>query len=332
MAPVSKASTAYLSKAVTKTTWQRPAESLATSSPVAPGIWISRKRTSGLCASIACKARTPSGATAQISSSGQTRRRSSQSSSASVGSSSAMTARGVMRPSGGVPCARLPVRVLELDDVGTDILLADILDGMRLGRRPEHVARLVLGEDHAPVIEEDPRLGVGEGHREVRGMEMPALPTQAHARLAVVLEHAHLVVFEGDAVIARRHFDGILGVRGSGDRPECGHEREQLAPGRRRSVHGSSLRLFAGEKRVQALPRPPATKPKRRPSYPHRKRRGDPRNRKAATSWHEAIAAANPRPNPTLPRIRLAPRRAPAFPRHASRWIARRRARAGRSA
>ena len=51
--PCSKAWTAYSSKAVTKTTWHRPLTWRATSIPDSPGIWMSRKRMSGACSSIA---------------------------------------------------------------------------------------------------------------------------------------------------------------------------------------------------------------------------------------------------------------------------------------
>src|SRR5207249_11837809 len=48
------------SYAVTNTIWQQPLTCRATSRPVSPGIWMSRKRTSGACASTSRRVAMPS--------------------------------------------------------------------------------------------------------------------------------------------------------------------------------------------------------------------------------------------------------------------------------
>src|SRR6188474_657340 len=91
---------AYWLYAVTKTTWvcgEASAAAAATSSPVMPGMRMSRKATSGRCTSMASSAVAPSSHSAAISSSGHARRSCDTSSARSRASSSAMTALGMDR-------------------------------------------------------------------------------------------------------------------------------------------------------------------------------------------------------------------------------------------
>lgn len=81
------ADTAYSSYAVTNATWHLPLASFAISRPDMPGIWISRNMMSGECALSALTASMPSSASAQITSSGHSRPRTSLSSARRIGSS-----------------------------------------------------------------------------------------------------------------------------------------------------------------------------------------------------------------------------------------------------
>ena len=74
-----------------KTTWQRPAISRATSSPVSRGIWMSRKATSGAGLPPHAVLQTPSLARATTCNAGHSAARCSTSSSANSGSSSAIS-------------------------------------------------------------------------------------------------------------------------------------------------------------------------------------------------------------------------------------------------
>src|SRR5512139_786993 len=92
MAPCSKASTAYWSKAVTKTTCARFPMARAASRPFTPGMWMSRKNRRGACAAITCSTSRPSAISWTMASSGQSLASLDLSCARRSGSSSAMTA------------------------------------------------------------------------------------------------------------------------------------------------------------------------------------------------------------------------------------------------
>src|SRR5207244_3664789 len=129
--------------------WHLPLAWRATSSPVTPGICMSRKTISGDFASSACSALMPSSASAQMSSSGQIDISVSLSSASSNGSSSAIRALGALtgdlhRCLGALcfPLAQLQARrvAIQYGDA-----LADLLDAFVA--QPGHESGAAVGDD-----------------------------------------------------------------------------------------------------------------------------------------------------------------------------------------
>src|SRR5438094_151517 len=103
-----------------------------------------------------------------------------------------------------LPRAGLPVLALQLDDVGTRPRAADDLRRVDFGGSVEHGARRDIFERRLAVGCRHSELGAGKRDRDMVRMRVHALTAHTHSRPALVLQHAHAVVLEHDAVRAWR--------------------------------------------------------------------------------------------------------------------------------